>query len=643
MAETIAKLLRERMQEDPEHGVQLVKDASGAFQGISWRRVYEESKALGAGLLSLGVKRGDHVGIISDNMKEWLWADLAIISIGAADVPRGSDSMAQEIRFILDHAECAVSLVENHSQLEKVLSVGKDLKKLKTLVVLDPDFSKVAPDYRKEMTKVFGAAILTFGDVQELGREYLRKNPTCFEDEIAKSTPEEIVTIIYTSGTTGEPKGVMLNNANYMHQIRAPHTPLEIRPSDIFLSALPVWHSYERAIEYVAIFAGCQLAYSKLIGQVLLEDMGKVRPTIFPSIPRIWEGVKKGIIRNIEHEGGAKKALAYFFIGVGTAHSRLKVMFRGLTPRFKARMRFFDALIAFLPLIILTPFNALGQLLVFKKIKQRLGGRFRFGVSGAGALPPHVDDFFAAAGVLLLEGYGLTESAPIVSVRDCRRPVPGTIGRPLPEDEVKVLDESGKELGPGQKGVLHVKGPNVMVGYYKRPDLTAQAISPDGWLNTGDLAMLTRDGEIKIVGRAKETVVLLGGENVEPVPIEDTISESDYVEQVMIVGQDQKFLAALVVPNFDALTQFAKQMGIPFEKPEDLLDNADVYKLYMNEIDSRVGPKRGFKLFERVNRLKLLPRPFEKGTEMTHTLKLRRDVIDEHFSREIGELFKERR
>jgi long-chain acyl-CoA synthetase len=643
MAETIAKLLREAVQGNPDHGVQLVKDSAGTFQEITWRRLYEESKSFGAGLLSLGVQRGDHVGIISDNMKEWLWADLAIISIGAADVPRGSDSMPQEIRYILEHAECKVSLVENHSQLEKVLSVKKDLKKLRSLVVLDPDFSKVAADYSKKMTGLFGVTIYGFVEVQELGREYLKKNPTCFEDEIARSAPDDLVTIIYTSGTTGEPKGVMLNNLNYMHQIRAPHTPLDISPSDIFLSALPVWHSYERAIEYVAIFAGCRLAYSKLIGQVLLEDMGKVRPTIFPSIPRIWEGVKKGIIRNIEHEGGVKKALAYFFIGVGTAHSRLKVLFRGLKPRFERRVRFFDALVAFLPLALLTPLNALGQLLVFKKIKQRLGGRFRFGVSGAGALPPHVDDFFAAAGVLLLEGYGLTESAPIVSVRDCRRPVPGTIGRPLPEDEVKVLDENGSELALGQKGVLHVRGPNVMVGYYKKPDLTAQAISSDGWLNTGDLAMLTLDGEIKIVGRAKETVVLLGGENVEPVPIEDTISESDLVEQVMIVGQDQKFLAALVVPNFEQLTKFAKETGIPFEKSEDLLDNPDVYKLYMNEIDSRVGPKRGFKLFERVNRLKLLPRPFEKGTEMTHTLKLRRDVIDEHFKAEIGELFKERR
>ena len=182
-----------------------------------------------------------------------------------------------------------------------------------------------------------------------------------------------------------------------------------------------------------------------------------------------------------------------------------------------------------------------------------------------------------------------------------------------------------------------------MVGYHKRPGLSAQAISADGWLNTGDLAMLSRDGEIKIVGRAKETVVLLGGENVEPVPIEDTISESEYIDQVMIVGQDQKFLAALVVPNFDELTRFAQQTGIPFENPEDPLNNPDVHKFYMNEIDSRVSPRRGFKLFEKVNKLKLLARPFEKGTEITHTLKLRRDVISDLYEEDIAEPFKERR
>jgi long-chain acyl-CoA synthetase len=569
-------------------------------------------------------------------MPEWMQADHALLCIGAADVPRGSDSTAAEIEYILNHAECAISLAENQTQMEKILSVKKGLPKLKTMIIMDPEFSKSSA--RKD-----GVAILTFQEVEEKGRQHLAKHPDCVEEAVAQGKPEELVTLIYTSGTTGEPKGVMLNNRNYMHQIRSPHTPLDIRRGDIFMSVLPVWHSYERAIEYVAIFGGCSIAYSKLISQVLVEDMGKVRPMIFPSVPRIWEAIKRGILRNIDAEGGLKKALAYFFISVGSAQAKMKTLFLGLTPQYRRRSRFLDALAAVVPLALLTPLALLGQALVFSKIKHRLGGQFRFGVSGAGALPQHVDEFFAAAGVLLLEGYGLTESAPIVSVRDCRRPVPGTIGPALPEVEVKVLDERGKQLPPGEKGVLFVRGPNVMMGYYKKPELTAQAIDADGWLNTGDLAMLTHKGEIKIMGRVKETIVLLGGENVEPGPIEDVICESDYVEQVMVVGQDQKFLAALVVPNMDNLQKYAQEVGISFTGPENLIEAEGAVNLIMDEINTRISPKRGFKLFERVNKVKLLVRPFERGKEITHTLKLKRDVISELYKREIAELFKERR
>ena len=636
MADTIPKMMQDFVKREADLTVQWSKDESGEFQAIAWKQLIVEVEAFAAGLLSLGVKRGDHIGMISDNMKEWLWADLAILSIGAADVPRGSDSMAPEIQYILDHAECGVTIAENESQLEKILSIKISLKGLKTLIVLDPDF-------QKSKSKMQGVAIWTFKEIQEQGREYLKKHSGCIEEEIAKGKTEDLATIIYTSGTTGEPKGVMLTHSNYMHQIPTPLKHIDIDKGDIFLSVLPIWHSYERAISYVAIFAGCSVAYSKLVAQIMVEDMGKIKPQIFPSVPRIWEAVKRGIIRNVESESSVKKALAYFFIGVGTAHSKLKVRLRGLRPRFKKSSRFVDALISFLPFLLLSPLNALGQVLVFKKIKHRLGGKFKFGVSGAGALPPHVDEFFAAAGILLLEGYGLTETSPIVSARQSYHPVPGTIGPPLEQVEVKVLAEDGSELPPGKKGVLYVRGPNVMKGYYKKPDLSAQAITKDGWLNTGDLAMLTHDGEIKIMGRTKETVVLLGGENVEPGPIEDTITESDYVDQVMVVGQDQKYLAALVVPNFETLKRFAEENGVPFGKVEDLIDNQDIYKLIMDEIDSRVGPKRGFKLFERINKARLLARPFEKGKEMTHTLKLKRNVIYEQYDREIKELFKERR
>jgi len=388
MGDTIPKLMLEHVRREPEMTIQWSKDATGTFQPFVWRQVLDEVEAFAAGLLDLGIKRGDHIGMISENMKEWFWADMAILSIGAVDVPRGSDSTAPEIRYILEHAECALCIVENLAQLEKVLSIKKSLKRLKTLIVLDPDFKKVDEIAVAQMAKNAGVKVFSFKEVQERGREYARKHPGFLEEDIAEGKPEDLATLIYTSGTTGEPKGVMLTHSNYMHQIPTPLKHLDIRKGDIFLSVLPVWHSYERAIGYVATFAGCSIAYSKLVAQVMLEDMGKIKPQIFPSVPRIWEAVKRGIIRNIESGSSVKKALAFFFISVGAAYSKLKTRLRGLRPRFKKSSRLADALLSILPFLLLAPLNALGQLLVFKKIKHRLGGKFKFGVSGAGALPP---------------------------------------------------------------------------------------------------------------------------------------------------------------------------------------------------------------------------------------------------------------
>ncbi len=636
MTDTIPKLFKEYAEKNPDLAVQLVKGPDGNFRTITYAELYRRVEQFACGLHTLGVKRGDHLGIISDNLSDWLVADLAILCLGGADVPRGSDSTPEEISYILEHAECGLTLVENETQLEKILAIKKSLPKLKTVVV-------IAAEYTPGSVRQPGLEILAFQELLDAGGAFQADHRDFLSAEIAKSETKDLATIIYTSGTTGEPKGVMLSHFNYMHQIRCPHAAIEILRGDIFFSVLPVWHSYERAIEYVAIFAACSIAYSKPLPSAIIEDMGKVRPMIFPSVPRIWEGIRRAIYKKMDAEGGIKKALFYFFVAVGSAHSQLKLRFRGLKPQFKKRSRLGDMLVSFLPLLLLTPFNLLGQALVFKKIKQRLGGRFRYGVSGAGALPPHVDAFFTAAGVLLLEGYGLTETSPIVSVRPQHRPVPGTIGPPLPEIEVKVLDEQGHELPLGRKGVLYIKGPNVMMGYYKKPDVTAQTLSEDGWLNTGDLSMLTIKNEIKILGRVKETIVLLGGENVEPTPIEDTMAESEFIDQTMVVGQDQKFLGALVVPNMESLAHYARENGISFNSNEDLLEDEDIRYLVMEEINGLVSHKRGFKLFERINKIQLLANPFQPGVEMTHTLKLKRDVISELYRKQIAALFAERR
>jgi long-chain acyl-CoA synthetase len=633
MLDTIPKLLRDYALNWPAKPVLLEKDENGIFHPITCGELYELCSRFGAGLLSLGVKKGDHIGIIADNRSEWLIADLGILGIGGADVPRGSDSMPDEIAYILRHADCAFTLVENKTQLEKILAIRRSIPRLRNIIVMDPH-------YEKSTSKKGRIRLFTFREILKLGKKQLEKDPDCFNLGINESEPADLATIIYTSGTTGEPKGVMLSHSNYMHQIRAPHTPLDIGEKDVLISVLPIWHSFERAVEYIFIFAKGTLAYSKPVSQILLEDMVKISPTVFPSVPRIWEKIKQGIYKKVDKEGGIKKSLFYFFVAVGTAHSKLYTMFRGLIPQFKRRYRVLDMLLSIIPLVLLTPVNLLGQLLVFKKIKQRLGKRFRFGVSGGGALPPHVDDFFSAAGILLLEGYGLTET--VVSVRSNRRPVPGTIGEPLPEVQAKVVDEREGSLPPGSRGVLYIKGPNVMIGYYKKPEETQRTINEDGWLNTGDLAMLTHKGEIKILGRVKETIVLLGGENVEPEPIEETIKESAFVDQVMVVGQDQKYLGALVVPNQEELEEYARTYSIPSDTFSDLIAAEEANELIMTEINSLINPRRGFKIFERIHKIRLLAKPFEAGVEMTHTLKLRRNIISELYKKQIDELFTDR-
>ena len=635
MEDTVVKVHLGVAQRYPNSVALMSKDKKGDWSSITFREFAGLYECFGAGMLEFGVKRGDHVGVISENCKEWLIANLGILGIGAADVPRGSDTMPEEARFILHHADCAISLAENAEQLNKILGKKRDIPLLKSIIVMDDEFR---PEDFKEPTE--SVQITTYRHIMELGKKRLAADPQAWRREMEKGTPEELATIIYTSGTTGEPKGVMLTHANFLHNIRTIPNAIHVGPADIFLSVLPVWHSFERMIDNFALSQGTALAYSKPIAKVMLADMAAVRPTIMASVPRIWEGVRAAIYRNVNEEGGIKKALFQFFLAVGSAHATATNLVKGLLPQFIRRYRMLDFLLGIIPFILLFPLKALGNLLVFSKIKARLGGRFRFTVSGAGALPPYIDNFFGAAGVLLLEGYGLTETTPVVSVRLQDHPVARTIGPVLAEMQVKFLDpETGREVGPGKKGVIHLKGPNVMKGYYKRPDKTAEVLSADGWLNTGDLGMMTFKGELKIIGRTKETIVLLGGENVEPVPIEDTILESEYIDQVMVVGQDQKFLAALVVPNDEALERYAMEKEVGWSDKTDLMDNAQIMQRISDEINSRINSKLGFREFERVFRFKLLPKHFQVGVELSAKQSVKRNTIAEIYKKEIAGLF----
>jgi long-chain acyl-CoA synthetase len=628
MEETLPKVFRRISRENPDRVIFYFKNAGGVYQTLSWGAMWEDVVTLAAGFYHIGIRRGDHVGIISDNRREWMLCDWALLCLGAVDTPRGSDALAGEIGYIIAHADCALVIAENRAQVEKILSCVGSFLLLKRIVVIDMPADGIQG--------TDGIQICPLADILALGREHAVSG--FIDEEVDKGGESDIATIIYTSGTTGQPKGVMLPHRAFLFQVENVHSHIEFERDEILMSVLPIWHAFERAVEYYVLCRGGSIAYSKPVGQVLMEDIATIRPHWMASVPRIWESIRSAIYRKINHDGGFKKVLFSFFVGTGSAHAYFKSMFQGRRAQFLPRNAVADKVVSVLPLVFLTPFRLLGNLLVFRTIKAKLGGRFVAGVSGGGSLPPSVDHFFQAVGILLLEGYGLTETGPILTVRKKSFPVFGTIGPMLRGVEYRVVDEAGNAVGPNTKGLLYVKSPQVMLGYYKRPDETEKVLS-GGWLNTGDLALYTHRGEFRIVGRAKETIVLLGGENIEPIPIEETLAQSDYIEQIMLVGQDRKFLGALIVPNMEKIETVAKEKGIEYVEKEELLENPVVQNQVHDEIQRLINPRQGFRVVERIFRFKLLPDQFEVGRELTMSLKVRRDVVARMYAKEIESLF----
>jgi len=630
--DTVPKRIRFTASQHPDLIALQTKNRQGDFVPLSFRDFYAEIKIIASGLHEIGIQRGHHVGIISDNRQEWIITDLALLGIGAVDVPRGSDSMTDEIAFILGHAECSVAFAENADQADKILSKKDILPELKTIILYDWS-GKIKSPHVKEVE------VLTYDELHSRGAAFLADDPDFYDRNVDQGKSGDLATLIYTSGTTGEPKGVMLTHRSFVFQIERVYEHIDIKAGHAFLSVLPIWHSFERAVEYLVLNIGASLSYSKPLGSIMLPDMQKVRPHFLTSVPRIWEGIHGAINRNMKKEGGAKLALFNFFVAVGEIQATFVNMFLGRLPDFTRRYRIVDKLIALVPVILLSPLKWLGHALVFRKLHARLGGRFLAGISGGGALPQYVDRFFWGVGIRLLEGYGLTETGPVLSVRKQGRPVFGMVGPLLRDIDYRIVDAEGVIMSPGRKGTLFVKSEQIMEGYYKRPDLT-EAVLKDGWLDTGDVAIRTRSGEFKILGRTKETIVLLGGENIEPVPIEDRLNASEAILQSMVVGQDQKFLAALIVPDMEKLEEYAQQNAIDYVESAELLDIPEIQEYVHNEIQAQVNPKNGFRHFECIFRFALLSEPFEVGKEMTHTLKIRRDVVNQKHHHRIHDLFK---
>lgn len=708
--QTLNEMLRNSVNLHGDRAAFKVKK-DGKFVPITYKEFYSKVEKFGTGLLGIGIKKLDHVGLVSDNRFEWIIADMAIIGLRAADVPCSGNSSSQDIAFKLNHSEAQATILEGEKQFVNFYKIIKDLPKIKNIILYDKIeiFSKKedAPKWtiptnfeengeisekfktevellikiknkyiflsakaktflekylekniesilkstgskdtadsaknkslnrvatlEKEYNKKHSHSIFSFDEINRLGEKLLAKGDTKFSEISKTALPEDLVTIIYTSGTTADPKGVMLTNSNFIHNIRVTPPTQRLNKEDRWLSILPSWHIFERIAEYCALSTGASTAYSKPFKQILLPDLKAEKPTIICSVPRIWESVYKGIIDKAKKGSTLKKTMFNWAIGIGEEYKNAEGILNNTLPLFDRADYTPEEITQSKKTVKSLGWKyRLADKLVFKKIREVIGGELRFAISGGGALLETVDLFFNTAGIMVCEGYGLTETSPVLTARNPENFIMFTVGPPLPEVEIKIVDKDNydKELPNGEVGIVLTKGLMVMKGYYKNEEKTKEVIK-NGWFNTGDLGKKTYNGKyLQLVGRIKDTIVLSGGENIEPHPLEDRLKESEYINMVIIVGQDKSRLGALIIPDFEALKIYTEKENIKYKDIDELINHPEVLFLFQKEQKRLISKEHGFTPYETVMGIALLPNEFTmEAGEMTETLKMKRFEI----------------
>lgn len=595
---------------------------------ISYRDLATQIEQFAVGLQALGIQPQAKIALFADNSPRWFIADQGIMTSGAVDVVRSSGADWQELAYILANSDSTALVVENFKTLSKLSSELSNLPI--SLVVLLSD--EIVPSDCQIKT-------LNYQQLMALGQNH--------QLQPVEQSKDTVATLLYTSGTTGKPKGVMLTHGNLLHQVNYIKTVFQPQPGDKILSILPSWHAYERAAEYFFLSQGGTQVYTSI--RYFKQDLKQFQPTYMVAVPRLWESLYEGVKKQLSGQSASQQKLAGFFLKQSERYIMAERIANNTSlEHFNATKG--ERAIAKIQAAALYPVHALADKLVYRKIRAGIGN-IKAVCSGGGSLAKYLDDFYQTVNIDVFVGYGLTETSPITNARTPYHNVRGSAGRPLPETEIKIVDpQTKKDLPQGERGLVLIRGGQVMQGYYQNPEATAKAIDHEGWFDSGDLGWLTPDGDLVLTGRAKDTIVLSNGENIEPQPIEDACVRSIYIDQIMLVGQDRRALGALIVPNLETLKQWVAEQNLNLKLPElnssaesvaksDLSDKA-IINLYRNELNREVQNRPGYRADDRIADFRFVAEPFsqENGT-MTQTFKVKRPQVMDKYQSLVEEMF----
>ncbi len=567
----------------------------GAWHPISSEEWLSRARNIALGLYELGVRPGDRVALLSENRPEWFLVDSGMQILGAVNVPLYSTLVPEQIGYIVNDSGAKVVVASNASQQKKIAEIQKALTSVEHVIVFDASDELDA---------------IELSSIEEKGKAAGDKDPRLAQKLADAVSPDDLASIVYTSGTTGDPKGVMLTQDNLVSNVHASLKVLPINKDDVALSALPYSHVFERMVaNYLYPAAGVSIAIAGSLEEVP-QNLGEIRPTVMTMVPRFYEKLYARVKESVDQGSSGKKKIFNWAIGVGSEYGEYRL--RGEPAPFGLELK-----------------HKIANALVFGKLQQRIGGRLRFFVSGAAPLAKEIADFFWAAGITIVEGYGLTETSPVISVNRPGALKFGTVGRVIPGLEVKIADD----------GEICVRGPNVMTGYYKKEKATREAIDSVGFFHTGDIGSIDGEGFLKITDRKKDIIVTAGGKNIAPQPIEGRLKTNAYITEIVVVGNQRRFASALVVPDFDKLAAWCQTNAVPTESRDAMTAHPKVVEFILAQIGTLSS---GFANYERIKKITILAKEFtlESG-ELTPTMKVKRKVIESRYKDLIDEMYNE--